>query len=98
MIVEIVLLKAKEGAADSLRDGLRAAQAVIAQAAGYRSSTFHRGIEEPDAFLLRIEWDTMEAHMRGFREGPLHAEWRGHFFHFVDGPFKMTHYEVCAER
>jgi heme-degrading monooxygenase HmoA len=98
MIVEVVLLKAKSGAAESLRDGLRTAQAVIARAVGYRRSTFHRGVEEPDAFLLRIEWETLDAHMRGFREGPLMAEWRSHFFDYVDGAPKMTHYEVFAER
>ena len=97
MVVEIALLKAKDGAAESLREGLRAAQSVIARAQGYRRSTFHRGIEEPDAFLLRIEWDTLEAHMRGLREGPLLAEWRGHFSPFLDGAPKVTHYEVFAE-
>jgi heme-degrading monooxygenase HmoA len=98
MIVEVVLFKAKTGAAESLRDGLRAAQAVIARAVGYRRSTFHRGVEEPDTFLLRIEWETLEAHMRDFRQGPLFAEWRGHFFDHVDGAPKMSHYEVFAER
>ncbi len=98
MVVEIVLLKAKDGAAESLRDGLRSAQSVIARAAGYRRSVFHRGIEEPDAFLLRIEWETLDAHMRGFREGPLLAEWRGHFTQFLDGAPKMTHYEIFAKR
>jgi heme-degrading monooxygenase HmoA len=98
MVVEIALLKAKKGAGDSLRDGLRTAQAVIARAAGYRRSEFHRGIEEPDTFLLRIEWDFLEAHMRDFRQGPLLAEWRGHFVAFLDGPPSVTHYEVFAER
>jgi heme-degrading monooxygenase HmoA len=97
MIVEVVLFKAKEGAAESLREGLRTAQKVIARAAGYRRSTFHRGIEEPDAFLLRIEWDTLDEHMHGFRGSALHAEWRSHFFQFLGGDLKMTHYEVFAE-
>jgi heme-degrading monooxygenase HmoA len=98
MIVEIAHIKAKEGAAESLRDGLRAAQAVISRSPGYLRSAFHRGVEEPDAFLLRIEWATLEDHMQGFRQGPLLGEWRGHFMPFVDGSPKMTHYEVFAER
>jgi heme-degrading monooxygenase HmoA len=98
MIVEVVLFKAKDGEAESLREGLRTAQAVIARAAGYRRSTFHRGVEESDVFLLRIEWETLAAHMGGFRGSALHAEWRSHFFQFVDGDPRMTHYEVFAER
>ncbi|HXX69152.1 MAG TPA: antibiotic biosynthesis monooxygenase [Polyangiaceae bacterium] len=97
MIVEIARLKAKPGAGESLRGGLRAARAVIAQAAGYRGSVFHRGIEEPDSFLLRIEWETLEAHTAGFRQSRLFPEWRSHFADFLDGAPDVRHYEVFAE-
>jgi heme-degrading monooxygenase HmoA len=96
MVVEIALLTAKPGMADQLREGLRAARPVIARAAGYLGSVFHQGIEEPDAFLLRIEWESLEAHNVGFRQGPLFAEWRSHFGHFLEGPPKMTHYQTIA--
>ena len=96
MVVEIALLKAKAGASEQLREGLLQARPVIARAAGYRASVFYRGIEEPDSFILRVEWDTLDAHLRGFRESPLLAEWRSHFYHFLDGPAKVTHYEPLA--
>jgi heme-degrading monooxygenase HmoA len=93
MVVEVALLKAKPGRADELREGLRAARPVIERASGYLSSVFYQGIEEPDAFILRVEWDSLESHMRGFRQGPLLAEWRSHFYHLLDGAPKVTHYE-----
>jgi heme-degrading monooxygenase HmoA len=93
MVVEVALLKAKAGAADQLRDGLRAARPVIARAAGYQSSVFHQGIESPESFLLYIEWSTLDAHMTGFRQSPLFAEWRGHFSPFLDGTPTVSHYE-----
>jgi heme-degrading monooxygenase HmoA len=96
MVVEIALLKAKPGAAELLREGLRAARPVIARAAGYRGSVFYQGIEEPESFILRVEWETVEAHMRDFREGPLLAEWRSHFYHLLDETPKVTHYEPIA--
>jgi heme-degrading monooxygenase HmoA len=96
MVVEVALLRAKPGMAEQLREGLRAARAVIARAAGYRGSVFYQGIEEPESFILRIEWDTLEAHMRDFRQGPLLAEWRGHFSHLLDEPPKVTHYDPIA--
>ncbi len=96
MIVEIALLKARTGAADQLRDGLRAARPVIARAAGYLGSIFHQGIESPDSFILRVEWDTLESHMREFRHSPLLAEWRSHFYHLLDGTPTVTHYEPFA--
>ena len=70
MIVELVILRAKDGTADQMRAGLQAARAVISQAQGYRGSTFQQGIEDPQRFALRIEWDSVEAHTEGFRGGP----------------------------
>ena len=96
MFVEIALLKATSGDADHLRDGLLAARPVIASAPGYQSSVFYQGVESPESFILRVEWETLEAHMEGFRNGPLFAEWRSHFQAFLDGPPVMTHYQPIA--
>ena len=96
MVVEIAVLKAKPGAAEQLREGLRAARPVIARAAGYRSSIFYQGIEEPESFILRVEWETLEAHMQDFRQSSLLQEWRSYFYHLLDGTPKVTHYEPIA--
>jgi heme-degrading monooxygenase HmoA len=96
MVVEIALLKAKTGAAERMREGLGAARSVIARADGYRSSVFYQGIENPESFVLHIEWETLEAHMQGFRQGPLFAEWRSHFQELLDGPVIMTHHLPIA--
>jgi heme-degrading monooxygenase HmoA len=96
MIVEIALLTAKPGMEDQFRAGLRAARSVIARAPGYLGSVFHQGIEEPSSFLLRIEWESLEAHNVGFRQGPLFPEWRSHFQHLMEGPPQVTHYETIA--
>jgi heme-degrading monooxygenase HmoA len=94
MIVELALFRAKPGAGAQLRDALRAARPVIARAPGYRASVFYQGVESPDSFVLRVEWNTLEDHMQGFRQGPLFAEWRSHFFHLLAGPPDMSHYEA----
>jgi quinol monooxygenase YgiN len=96
MIVEVVHLHAKADQADALQAGLTAARHVISQSPGYLDSTFHRGIEEPDAFLLRIQWTNVDAHMVGFREGPLFAEWRSHFAHLLASSPKMSHFVIFA--
>ena len=95
MVVEIALLIAKPGSADALRAGLQTARSIIARAPGYLTSAFHQGIEEPDAFLLRIEWETLESHLT-FRASPQLQEWRAPFFHLLSGPPKVTHYQVIA--
>lgn len=96
MIVELAIIRAKEGQADAMRQGFQAARAVISQAEGYRGSTFHQGIEDPQRFVLLIEWDSVEAHMKGFREGPLFPQWRSHFGQYIDGAPDVSHFEVFA--
>ena len=96
MIVEVVHLHAKPDEADALQAGLTAARAVISQSPGYLDSTFHRGIEEADTFLLIIRWTDVDAHMVGFREGPLFAQWRSHFAHHLASPPKMSHFVAFA--
>jgi heme-degrading monooxygenase HmoA len=96
MVVEIAVLKAKVGTADKLREGLQAARSVIGRAPGYLGSVFYQGVEDPDSFLLRVEWETLEAHVPGFRQSPLLAEWRNHFYHLLDQTPVVTHYAPIA--
>ena len=96
MIVELAIIRAQTGKADAMRQGLQAARAVISQAEGYRGSVFHQGIEDPQRFVLRVEWDSVEAHMKGFREGPLFPQWRSHFGQLIDGTPDVSHFEVIA--
>jgi len=92
MVTEIAHLKARAGAADQLARGLRAARSVIARAPGYRGSVFFQGVESPESILLQIEWETLEDHVPGFRQGPLFAEWRSHFQHLLEGAPTVSHY------
>jgi quinol monooxygenase YgiN len=60
---------------------------------GYELS---RCVDEPGAYVLRIEWDSAEGHLRGFRGSP---EFRA-FFAAV-GPYvgniaEMRHYELTG--
>ena len=96
MIVEIGIIDAKPGQGDALEAGLKKAREVISQADGYRGSTFHRCIENPDRCVIRIEWDSVDAHMKDFREGPLFPQWRSHFGQFIDGAPDVSHFEVIA--
>ena len=52
-----------------------------------------RCTEEPTCYVLRIEWDSAEGHLRGFRGS---SEFRAFFRHiqpFVSNIEEMRHYE-----
>ena len=93
MVVEVAFLTAKVGEENQLRDGMLVARKVLARAPGYLSSAFHKGIEDPRSFVLRVEWKTVEAHT-SFRETPEFQDWRRPFFQHVDGAPMAGHYEV----
>jgi heme-degrading monooxygenase HmoA len=96
MVIEVAILEALPGQGDVMEGGLRAARAVLVRADGYRSSTFHRGIENRDRFVLVIEWDSVAAHEQGFRQGPLFPEWRSHFGHVLTPGPDVSHFTVIA--
>jgi len=96
MIVEIALLTAKPGLRDQVREGLRAARPVIARAPGYVDSVFMEGVKEPDSFVLRIEWETLEAYTESFRQSELLSEWRSHFYHLLAHAPQVSPYQTIA--
>jgi len=96
MIVEIGIITAQEGKGAELQAGLEKARGVISQADGYRGSTFHRCIEHVDRCVIYIKWDSVEHHMKGFRDGPLFPQWRAHFGHLMAGAPDVAHYTVFA--
>ena len=50
------------------------ARPLIEAATGCRSVYFSRGIEHPSSFLLLVEWDSVDDHLRGFCQSPAFGE------------------------
>ena len=53
-----------------------------------------QGIEEPDNFIMRIEWDSLEGHEKGFRAS---AEFKTFFAKvkpFFSSILEMKHYQL----
>jgi heme-degrading monooxygenase HmoA len=96
MIVEIAIIQAEAGHGDAMETGLTRARDVISQSPGYRDSTFHRGIEDRDRFVLYITWDSVADHENGFRKGPLFPQWRSHFGHLMKPGPDVSHFTVFA--
>jgi heme-degrading monooxygenase HmoA len=69
---------------------------VLAKAKGFLNFKIQRGVENPEKYLLMIEWASLEDHMVGFRESPAFAEWRGIVGGFFAAPVEMEHFELIA--
>ncbi len=94
MITEIAVFQAVPGKEDAFAQGIQKAIETVARGSGCRSIAAHRCIEDPARFMLIVEWDSLEAHIEGFRKSPLFAEYRSHINGlFLDSPV-VHHYEV----
>ncbi len=96
MVLEIAEFNAQPGKADELSAGLLRGIEVIRRADGMRSIAFRRCIEDPNRFILEIEWETLEHHTVGFRGGPLFPEYRGQIAGLFVDPIVARHYEKIA--
>ena len=62
---------------------------------GYEVS---RGVEEPGRFVVRIEWDSVEGHERGFRGSAGFRAFLREVRPFFDDIQEMSHYEATGVR
>jgi quinol monooxygenase YgiN len=53
-----------------------------------------RGVEEPQHFVVRIEWDSVEGHEQGFRQSPAFGTFFAAVRPFFPQIEEMKHYRV----
>lgn len=96
MVLEIAEYTAQPDKADELERGLAAGREIIASAAGCRSVTLRRCIEDPTRFIFTIEWETLEHHTVQFRGGPRFQEYRACIAGLYIDPIVARHYETVS--
>lgn len=76
MILEHVWVRV--AAADTERFEGAYAEAVthLVTSPGCRGAALRRGVEDPERYLLLVEWETLEDHTVGFRGSEAFAAWR----------------------
>ncbi len=85
MVLEIADFAVLPGKEDEFVAAVREGLAYVTDTPGCRSARVTRGVESPSRFMLLIEWDSVEAHVVGFRESENFARWRGVVGPFFDG-------------
>jgi heme-degrading monooxygenase HmoA len=96
VITEHAVLPVRPGRAAEFIETMDRAKAIIAASAGFISLRVARCVEQPDTFLLLVEWETLEDHTVGFRDSDSYQEWRALLHHFYD-PFPVVeHFETVV--
>jgi quinol monooxygenase YgiN len=98
MIVEYVRYRI----AEERRGGFEAAYAraavpLVASAHCLRYE-LSRCLEDPSYYVLRIEWDSLDGHLEGFRRSPEFRDFLGQIRPYVGDIEEMRHYEATGIR
>ena len=94
MILEQAVFTVAEGSEQVFEAAMGEAKEVISQAAGFQSFRLQRGIDNPSAFLLLVEWDAIEDHMVGFRKSENFKRWRELIGPFFAADPRVEHFEA----
>ena len=57
--------------------------------------TLYRCIEQPDTYLLLVQWDRPEDHTEGFRRSEQYQDWRAMLHHFYE-PFPTVEHSIWS--
>ena len=101
MIVEYIRYKLNKPAEDSHESLLRSFEAAYRAASSSLDASPHclgyelsRCVEEQDRYILRIEWDSVEGHLTGFRRAPEFAPFLAAIRPYIGQIEEMQHYAL----
>ena len=93
MIHELAHFPIRPGSEDEFEQSMLKAREIIAAAPGFVSIEWWRGVERPSVYAIHVVWDSVEAHMSGFRESPAFEDWKALTRPYFDGDSSMEHFE-----
>ena len=94
MIVEYIRYEVSD--AESLVRAYETARASLDASPHCLAHELSRCSEAPKSFILRIEWDSSEGHLQGFRKSPEFAAFFGAVRPFLEQIREMRHYELTG--
>ena len=92
MILEHAALQVVPGKEAEFEAAFAQAKGLISSMPGFISLSLSRGIEEPSAYLLLVEWESLEHHTEGFRGSSEYEQWRALLHHFYEPFPTVSHF------
>jgi heme-degrading monooxygenase HmoA len=92
MVLEVALIDVFPGQEDEFAASYRLGHPILAGTPGCLSVRMTRGIESASRFVLLVEWESVEAHEKNFRETERFAQWRGLIGGYFATPPLVEHF------
>jgi quinol monooxygenase YgiN len=94
MVVEYIRYRLKSSDAQTFVDAYRSASLALDQSPECLGYELSRCAEEPDRFVLRIEWTSTAGHLEGFRKSDHFRTFLPAIRPFIAEIEEMQHYEL----
>jgi heme-degrading monooxygenase HmoA len=97
MILEVADIHTPEGEQAGFEQAIRRGlDTVLSTSPGFRGYEVRQSIEEPNRYLLMIQWESLEDHTVRFRESELYAQWSAIVRPFFAQAPAVQHFELVA--
>ena len=91
MVVEVAVFEIKPGEEDAFVAAYHRVRPEVAGTPGCLSVRMTRGIELPSRFVMLVEWESLDAHLVGFRGTDRFARWRAAIGEYFAAPPEVQH-------
>ena len=98
MIVEYIRYKIKSERQKEFEDAYERAGSSLRDSPHCIQYELSHCVEEPKGYILRIEWDSQNGHLKGFRTSPEFQTFFEAVRPFFNDIEEMHHYEVTKVR
>ena len=98
MVLEVAILDVKSSQNGEFEAAFQQAAPLIASIPGYVSHELQKCLEQPQRYILLVQWQTLEAHTIGFRQSAQYQEWKRLLHHFYDPFPTVEHYVTVVPR
>ena len=93
MITEIAMLLVKPGMEEEFERDFAIAGQYISSIDGYIAHSLSKCLEVANKYMLRVKWDSLEAHTIGFRTSDVYQKWSDLLHDYYD-PFPIVEHYV----
>jgi heme-degrading monooxygenase HmoA len=94
MIIEIIRYKISEDRRKEFENAYRESESSLTTSTHCLGYEISHCIEKPDQYIIRIKWDSLEGHLKGFRASPEFQEFFQAVRSFYNDIEEMQHYEI----
>jgi heme-degrading monooxygenase HmoA len=96
VIYEMANIAVMAGKEEAFEAGVAQALPLFHRARGCRGVELHRSIEQPDHYVLMVQWETLDDHMVHFRGSEDFQTWRSLVGPYFAQPPVVGHTEVAV--